>query len=359
MGRSTDISSAGEINFHVDAWDEHGIASATVNVDGPDGQPWRAVDLRESTWHAWAGEVEVPAGSPIGVYQVVSVELVDSFGNELMVTPAMLAEGPSETEFSAYEGDDTEPPSLEEFGIAPRVIEPSTGPVDVKVRAHTVDGQSGVKRMEVGFQPPGREPWTAVMYSVLTDGTQADGTQVVTFKMPAWAMPGTYNIVDVSLLDFAGNTSTFEASELEALGFPTTFEAIGPGDTVPPEIVSVSMTPANVPAGGGTIETLVHVRDDHSGFGEFPEEGLSGIDLGWEWPVRGGIHETTGEVARLVSGTLLDGTWRLITNFAASAPAGPYRLAYIGVTDLAGNGGPVNRAELEARGLEAGFTKLP
>jgi len=69
--------------------------------------------------------------------------------------------------------------------------------------------------------------------------------------------------------------------------------------------------------------------------------------------------ETTGEVARLVSGTLLDGTWRLITKFAASAPTGPYHLAYIGVRDLAGNGGPVQRAELEARGLEAGFTKLP
>jgi hypothetical protein len=69
--------------------------------------------------------------------------------------------------------------------------------------------------------------------------------------------------------------------------------------------------------------------------------------------------ETSGEVERLVSGTLLDGIWRIVTNFPASAPAGAYRLDYVGVTDLAGNGGPVHAPELEARGLEAGFTKLP
>jgi hypothetical protein len=362
MDRSVDLSWGGGNEFHVDAWDEHGIASVTVNVDGPDGEPWRSVDLRESNPFAWAGEADVPAGSPLGVYKVESVELIDSAGNELTVGPEILAEGPSETEFSAYEGDDTEPPTLEELTITPQVIEPSAGPVDVKISGHALDRQSGVKWMEVQFQLPGRQPpfeWITWASSVLAGGTQDDGTQVATLEMPAWAAPGTYNVVHVALMDFAGNISTLEAPELEARGFPTAIEAIGPGDTVAPEIVSVSMTPATIPAAGGTVETLVHVRDDHSGLGEFPHEGLCRMDLGFEWPVSRGIQETTGEVARLVSGTLLDGTWRIITNFPAGAPAGSYGLAYIGVRDLAGNGGPVHRAELEAGGFEAGFTKLP
>lgn len=362
MDRSTDVSWGGGINFHVDAWDEHGIASVTVNVDGPDGQPWREVNLRESTWYAWAGEVEIPAGSPVGVYKVASVEVVDSFGNELMVTPAMLAEGPSETEFSAYEGEDTEPPTLEEFAITPQVFEPSAGPVDVKISGQALDAGSGVKSMEVQFQLPGRRPpfeWTTWASSVLVEGNQDDGTQVATLEMPAWAAAGTYNIVHVALKDFVGNVTTLEAPELEARGFPTAIEAIGPGDTVAPEIVSLTMTPATIPATGGTVETLVHVRDDHSGLGEFPHEGLSRMDISFDWPGSGNSLETTGEVARLVSGTLLDGTWKIITNFAAGAPTGPYHLSYVGLRDLAGNGGPIDRAELEAGGFEAGFTKLP
>jgi hypothetical protein len=362
MDRSVDLSWGGGVGFHVDAWDEHGIASVIVNLVGPDGQPWRSVNLREANQFAWTGEVDVPAGSPLGVYKVESVVLADSAGNELTVGPEILAEGPSETEFSAYEGEDTEPPILEEFTITPQVFEPSAGPVDVKMSGHAVDTGSGVKWMEVQLQLPGRRPpfeWTTWAGSVLTEGTQGDGTQVATLKMPAWAAPGIYNIVHVALKDFAGNLTTLEAPELEALGFPTAIEAIGPGDTVPPEIVSVSMTPATIPASGGTIETLVHVRDDHSGLGEFPDEGLSRMDLGFDWPPSSPTLETTGEAARLVSGTPLDGTWRIITNFAASAPTGSYELSYVGVRDLAGNGGPVQRSELEARGLEAGFTKLP
>jgi len=117
--------------------------------------------------------------------------------------------------------------------------------------------------------------------------------------------------------------------------------------------------PTTIPASGGTVVTYVHVRDDLSGFGVWPDEGFSGVSVSFAWPRYEGILETTGWVPELVAGDALDGTWKIETTFPASDPAGRYSLEYVSAYDRAENGGPMDRAELEARGWEFGFTELP
>jgi hypothetical protein len=364
MGRSLDLA-AGEdqIGIEVEAWDSLSeVASVTVDVAGPDGSPWRSLSLTADEVLNWQGLLEVPAGSPLGVYTVESVEVVDTAGNVTTVDHAWLAEELDDDEFSVYEGPDTEPPSLESFSITPTVAASSDGPTEVSLVGHVTDAGSGVKSYWVAVTLPSHQPpwaFTDDRAGRQIVGTQVDGTDETVFELPEWSFPGIYDVSAIELEDFAGNKVKLEGPELKALGFPTEFEVTGPGDTTPPEIVDVSMSPTTIPAAGGTVVTYVHVRDDLSGFGEWPDEGFSSVSVSFAWPRFEGILETTGRAPELVSGNALDGTWKIETTCPATDPAGEYSLQYVDAYDRAQNGGPMNRTELEAHGWEFGFTKLP
>jgi hypothetical protein len=363
LDRSLDIAAGGgQIGIDVDAWDyRSGVASETVNIAAPDGSLWQSVSLSPLYPWDWHGSLAIPAGSPLGVYTVESVELVDAVGNSTLVEPPQFAEAFAEDEFSVYEGPDTEPPSLEGFSITPTVTETSAGPVKVSLDAQVADHGSGLKIAWVSVMLPAHEePWgmTSSTTGRQIAGTQVDGTREAVFELAQWAYPGVYRVTEVELEDFAGNKVKLEAPELEALGFPTQFEATGAGDTTPPEILGVSVSPSTLPAEGGTIDTYVHVRDDLSGFGEWPHEGFSDVYVSYNWSHEGPIEEG-GRGAELVSGNDLDGTWMIESTISAKAEPGDYPVSYVGAYDRAENGGPMLQAELEARGWDAGFTKLP
>jgi hypothetical protein len=363
--RSIDLSAgAGELDLRVMGGDDHGVIDAArVNLGAPDGERWESVSLSADDF-VWTGAATIPPGAELGVYTVESVELVDAAGNVADLDREVLAAEGYATEFAVYEGPDTTPPTLEDFTITPRSTETSAGPVEVSLGGRVADAQSGVKEMRVtatlplGENPP---PWEGGYDGpgVLRSGNEQGGLQYMTFELPRWAYPGTYRVTAIELVDFAGNTVTWEGPELEALGFPLTFEATGPGDMTPPEILGVSMSPETVPAPGGTVETIVHVRDDLSGFGVWPNQGMGQVYVGFSWPAHVGssIEEEGG--TELISGGPLDGTWRLVTTLGPNAPAGRYALEYVGAYDHAGNGGPLQLAELEAHGWDFAFTKLP
>jgi RTX calcium-binding nonapeptide repeat (4 copies) len=364
MTRSVELGNGGgSIDLLVSAWDGSGdIASVTVNIAAPDGSPWSSIALQRSDEFDWHGSIPIAGGTPTGVYSVTSVEVVDAAGNVTTVDHEALSEDWRGDEFSLYEGPDTEPPSIEGLTISPQAVDTSAGPAEIDVSAQVTDSGSGLKQIWVTLLFPNHSPPYTDGTSHptrLRSGTQADGIQEATFELPRWAYPGDYAISEIQLEDFAGNLVQLGRAELEALGFPLDVEQVGPGDTAPPEIVSASLTPATIPAAGGTVEAFVHVRDDLSGFGQWPDTGFSDVYLGFEWPGDPATTETTGRVQELVSGTPLDGVWRLVTTFGPSAPAGQYPVGYIGAYDLAANGGPVHRGELEARGWHLSFTKLP
>jgi len=78
----------------------------------------------------------------------------------------------------------------------------------------------------------------------------------------------------------------------------------------------------------------------------------------FDWPPTAIELRSTGG-SELISGGALDGTWRLLTTLDAEAPAGVYTLDAVGAYDRAANGGPLHAPELEARGWNYSFTKLP
>jgi hypothetical protein len=79
---------------------------------------------------------------------------------------------------------------------------------------------------------------------------------------------GTWTAQQLWLVDHAGNRLTLNATELEAMGFPTTFEQTGPGDSTPPQLHSFSFTPKEVSTSLGpqTIVFTAEFSDDLTGF---------------------------------------------------------------------------------------------
>jgi hypothetical protein len=353
----------GIVDFNVEAWDFwSGVVSVMVNLADPAGLTMPAVSLHESEELHWSGSLDIPEDAPVGVYTVESVELVDAAGNLTIVDQEALVEEGWSDEFSVYEGFDTEPPTLSNFNISPLATSTAAGPVDVNLEGWVADGQSGVRLMEVHVALPNAAfSWlsSVVPFSHLRSGNQEDGLQVATLALPQFAYPGDYRVTEIAVQDWAGNRQEWEGAELEALGVPLDIEALAPGDTARPQVASASLSPPVIPASGGTVETLIHMQDDFSGLGEFPNEGLSELDIGFAWPGSPSQTETTGEVPRRISGTPVDGIWRIVTNFNASAPAGKYSIRFIDVADRAGNWSRILAPELEAMGLQLGFTKLP
>ncbi len=174
-------------------------------------------------------------------------------------------------------------------------------------------------------------------------------------------MPGTYKVSGVYLCDLAGNTSHYTKEELEQLSYPTEFVEIGAGDTTPPEILDFWFEPTTLraPAGERTIFFYTHVRDDLTGFGQWPNPGNSSVELDFEPP--GEWHEftSTGTVPELISGSQYDGVWRHEVVIEEAAPIGEYKINWVAATDRAGNHSALNTSQIEASGWPHAFFNEP
>jgi hypothetical protein len=350
-----------ELWLAVSGWDSSGIESAVVELEGP-SSPWQEVALHEEGSWTFASTIPVPQSTPLGGYRVAAIRLSDAAGNTTVVDGQQLAEEGFSRQFSVYEGLDETAPELTGLSISPTSTATDAAAVPVEIRGDVEDAQSGVRYMEVAIRVPGHEPpytFTYHFYARLQEGTQNGGTEVARFPLPRFAYPGAYRVVELNLEDWAGNSTEYDEAELEALGFPVQFEAEEPGDTTPPEILDFDFAPTEIPASGGTLVAYMHVRDDLSGLGEFPDEGFSDVSATfWHVPPEA-VSDTTGQAPVKVSGTDVDGVWRLEITYPATAPSGEYRLHYLSAIDRASNQRLLQVADIEAAGWTAGFTKLP
>ena len=125
-------------------------------------------------------------------------------------------------------------------------------------------------------------------------------------------------------------------------------------DTVPPELVSLSIDPATVDTSmqSQTITVTVHIRDDLSGVGP---EGLAEVSFGR--PNSGGFAIRFYERSR-ISGTSTDGVYQKQFTLPTMAAPGTYLISSIWINDNVGNVTVIRPDELAARGLPTGFGQV-
>ncbi|HEV2791101.1 MAG TPA: calcium-binding protein, partial [Solirubrobacterales bacterium] len=367
--RFVDTSLGGaDVGLRLEAWDQSGIASISIRIDGPEG-PWRTLQLtgEASPLTMVESTLDVPSSTPAGDYRLASMTIGDRRGNSRTLSAAEIREASYRSEFAVFAGPDEEPPELTDLALSPSTVDTSKGPATVNFSIGASDDLSGVNDVHVSVKLPSWEPGAVDVGSSVgserppTSGTRHAGTWTQSYSLIEDAMPGSYKVYAVYLSDLAGNTASYDRAELEALGFPVEFLQSGEGDTTPPEILDVWFEPAQLrtAAGERTIFFYAHVRDDLTGIGEFPDEAFSRVDIGFEPPGEWSEFTYGGGSPQLVSGTGLDGVWRREVVLEADAAPGVYELTYAAATDRAGNDLLLKRNEIEAEGWPDSFVNLP
>jgi len=363
-------TSGGEatVGLYVEAWDQSGIGAISVDVEGPDG-PWRQLELSggSTQWASAETSVDVPTSTPIGDYAIASLSIEDGQGNKRTLSAAEVEESAFRPGFVVFAGPDETGPELKGLSLSATTVDTGQAPATVKVGVSATDDLSGVgdawaSIVLPSWEPPGPQltDWS-VTEMPPTAGTRHDGVWEQDYKLVEHAMPGTYAIEAVYLSDMVGNKTIYHREELEELGYPVEFVQSGAGDTTPPELLGIFFEPPTLhtSAGARTIVFYLHVRDDLTGLGQWPDEGYSRADVSFEPPGEWHEFSSSGTGRRLVSGTELDGVWRQESILEPDAVPGLYKLSYAGISDRAGNELVIDRAELEDRGWPVSFLNEP
>lgn len=372
VGPEVADASAGplELMVYATAWDEYDhdlnesdVASATARVLGPAGF-LRDVVLSEDVeepGHFRATTVVV-APQP-GFYKLESVALADVRGNSGVLTKPEFGDvfGPG---VEVYAGPDEAGPELLDFAISPLLVDTSNAPATVTMSAHVSDPLAGARQVGPSLDIPSQEPskiFGPGRYGfgmALTEGDVHDGVWITQFHLPRHAAPGTYEIGRFDLYDRIGEYRQLERDDLEAAGFPVTFEVAAPGDSEPPDIAHLGVGRPIVRAADGEDEVVffLNASDDLSGIA--PDEYFSFIRVVFLSP-EGPPGWESAETTLRFSGTELDGVWKVTGKLAADAPFGTYQVTNVGVADRAGNVAGLEGKELDETGWDLSFENRP
>jgi hypothetical protein len=341
-----------EVVIWVQADDDNSeLGSGTGQVRRPDGST-TAVPLQVWGGNALRGTVPLGTDPDRGVYELTSVAVEDDVGNEASLDDAALdaggAAGPWATATLLWSGGDDTGVELVDFDLAETSVDTSAAPATIHLRVDAQDDLSGVKQVCIKVKYP-NFPTPSGRCVPRSSGSAANGRWKWDLELPAGAPQGTYRVERITFFDYAGNSSAYDRTALEARESHLDFVQLGPGDTTPPQIagLEIGLLPPDEQIWGNDIQIRAHITDDISGVGE----GIAhseGFEVDYEEPVPDG--STGGRYRRLISGTPADGVWAFDVNFEPGAQTGTYTVESITAWDRAGNRVTLTTADLQARG---------
>ncbi|HLG01269.1 MAG TPA: fibronectin type III domain-containing protein, partial [Acidimicrobiia bacterium] len=197
----------------------------------------------------YEGEVRMPQHSAQGLWIIDSVQLRDAVGNSRFLTNSDLQAAGFPTSFEQSGPGDTTAPVLAELSIAPTTIDTSTQSRLVIVRARITDALSGNGYSSASFRGPTGQ-WTSASFDSFrrVSGTAQDGVYEGEVRMPQHSAQGLWIIDSVQMRDAVGNSRFLTNSDLQAAGFPTSFEVSPPPPSPPsaPRTLTAAATPNDV-----------------------------------------------------------------------------------------------------------------
>ncbi len=357
-------ASAGPLELEVNAtardkgleWKDSGVASASARLRGPGGF-LRDVALSEDQQEPgyFTASTMVAAPQP-GFYNLESITLTDMHGNSGIFTKTYFEDsfGPGA---EVYAGPDEEGPEVLDFTILPLVVDTRDGPATVTMRARVSDPLAGARQVDAGGHIPAREPYFGA-FMELTEGDIHNGVWSGQVKLPRHAVPGVYEFSYFDLYDRISKHTHYDREDLEAKGFPVSFEVTPPGDVQSPEVAQLGIGRPVLHAADGDDEVVffLDASDDLSGIAH--DEYLSYINIVFLSP-KGPPDWRRAETYLRFSGTELGGIWKASSTLAPDAPLGTYTVTSVRVSDRAGNFAEFEGKELVDTGWDLTFENLP
>ena len=145
----------------------------------------------------------------------------------------------------ALEFNDSTAPEVTGITLSATAVDVSDGPVSIAVTVTATDDLSGVEELYLAYASPGNTQRSYVFLS-RSSGTATDGTWTGTLVIPQHALAGTWELVEVVIIDKTGNYPSLEeafvADLKSAISVPTVTVAVSraPRPAVPEDSSSSS-----------------------------------------------------------------------------------------------------------------------
>jgi hypothetical protein len=185
--------------------------------------------------------------------------------------------------------------------------------------------------------------------------------------MPRYSEPGIWKVTFVRLFDAVFNTRFLSATDLSNLGpaVQTLAVASSPADVTPPNLTTLTFTPSliNTSLGPQTVQVDMAITDDLSGVSFAPDTPFITIIHGvfFTSPSGAQFGSTNGDFRNPplapISGTVLNGLWRLQATFPQFSEAGSWN-AEVVLADAARNVLVLQAAQLKALGLPSNLVVI-
>lgn len=308
-------------------------------------------DEHDATFEA---TLTVPRFSPKGRWSL-DFQSHDHAGNYLRLEkPELLALGLPTGFNQTGAGDDTAP-VISDFTIDRTTVDTSGSEQVINASVRVTDTISGVNientngvSFSAGHQASQQ---SADDTCERVSGDKFDGIYDCSLTIRRYAAKGDWKY-GVWARDFAENSASFGAAEEQAMGLPQFISQIGPGDTTPPQLVELSVSPAHVDTTSGPQTVNFHMRQTDDLSGVWPEG-----DFNLNMFVNGAQTPLNATMTK-VSGNLLDATYEGSLTLPQGSTHGTWNTTVI-VGDLAGNYKFFTPAQQADLGFQSSFTNGP
>ena len=251
--------------------------------------------------------------------------------------------------------DDTQPPVLTSLSLSPSSVDTSASFRTIKVTARITDDISGVFSSYtypsygpgVTFLSPSGIFWVSTTLTRVS-GTIVDGTWEGTVTVPRYSEQGVWTISEVAFSDNAYHSRRLTASDLEAAGLPTGFEQTGVGDTTPPTLASLSLSPRFVDTSASARQIIVQ-----AGFTDEKSGVNTSVNPWVKFTSPSGLSDYWSLLR--VSGTPQDGLYQVTITVPQGAEQGIWKLTGLAVSDQYFNSTYLTEADLAATGFPVTF----
>jgi hypothetical protein len=166
---------------------------------------------------------------------------------------------------------DTTAPVLTGFNVGPSSIDTTSSSQTVTCSMTLTDDLSGVGAFSCELAPPAtsNEKFILPYCTALapSSGTPRNGVWSCTITLPRYSHSGVWTVRQAFAQDAVGNPIVYTASQLAALGYPSSLTVTSDADNSPPVQTAISLTPGtlDVSSGPKTLTCNMTVTDDKSG----------------------------------------------------------------------------------------------
>ena len=267
-----------------------------------------------------------------GTINIASIVVQDWASNSKTYLPSDLIALDMPTSFTVV--TDTKAPILKSLTL-PATVDLSAGQKTISFAATVTDDNSGVNRVDV-YLDKNLSTTSGTTSSFYLGGSGSASTTV-----QKYSQSGTFNISYVDVSDVVGNSKTYSAADLAALGIKTSFDVVGGGDTKPPVLTALTFPDKiDVTTAAQTVKFLANVTDDNS--------GVSVVSVNFDKPLTTANYSASSNLSLGSSGS----TSQIVQKYSQT---GTFNISSVFVSDVMGNSKSYTPTELTALGIKTSF----